>query len=413
MNTFRQSRVGSAKFIALLVVLAAGCIALAVWRPWSKSDSSKAAQPTPKPSPNSTPTTQISLPSEPKDRKATDPDPVPPDEFIKAYPVGRHVHSVAFVDITGEGENKLWILKGKKHFAYQYRVVAEMTVNANNGTRLRGTFNFKDVHQERAVSERTLSLELPSSPILKLVWEEVDNALSEIPAYAIAKKATEILDPNLERTLSAIGGHTFLIPDKDDEITAVFDKIAGTSVEIEYISGIGVTDIKVLNGKALPHDDLERLAYDIGIVADYFIGTVADAKVNEVKSINVQDLVGMLVLGYDVTPRGTLKFAKTKETEGPRGKEIELEVRGGEVTIAGEYAGEKQTGRILPMSGTVHYLPDQRLVRQAKIEWEAGVDWVSNDSLLFGTTGAENVKMSTYYEAERLDQPAATGNTKP
>jgi hypothetical protein len=346
----------------------------------------------------------LQLPEEAQQRRQSPPSKVPEDQLLAAYPVGRKVHSIGIANITGQGQNTAWLLRGTKNFAYQYRVVVETKVMENNGSRLGCEIQFKDVHQIRAVSTRTLTLIAPASPLLKLIWDQIDSELRALPPYLVVRKVHDLLDPELEKLLTLVA-NTFFPPEKDDEIVALFDQFSGLRVQAEYISGLGITKLEVLDGKKFARDDLENLAYSLSLMMDYFVGTVADAKVGEEKTLRVEDLVGMLVTGYDVSPRGTIGFAKVKEGQSKGRDEVELEIRGGEILVQGKVGGRNQTGSLRPMSGQIQYLPAQHLVSRATVNWEAAMDWVPESNLLFGTTGFLNLKMFTYYEAERVDQP--------
>jgi hypothetical protein len=302
-------------------------------------------------------------------------------------------------------------LHGQNNFAYQYRVVAEIKVTENNGRRLRCEIHFTDIHQIRAISQRTLELAAPKSPILATIWEQVDQTLREFPPYLILRRIQDVLDPNLENTLTAIG-EKFLPPEKDVELAALFDQFSGLRFDAEYISGLGVTELKVLEGKRFSKDDLENLAYSLSLAMDYFVGTVADAKVGEEKVLSVQDVLGMLATSYDVSARGQIGFAKVKDVKPGESDAVELEIRGGEVLVEGRVGGNKRTGRLRPMAGKVTYRPAQHLISRAEINWEAGIDWINENNLLFGTTGVTNLKMLTYYEAERIDQPQSAPKGK-
>ena len=345
----------------------------------------------------------VRLPEDPQQRSKQPPTTaVPEDQLLAAYPVGRHVRCLGFTGITGRGESTTWLLHGTNNFDYEYRVVAEIKVTENNGRRLGCEIHFTAVQQVRAVSKRAFNLAAPESPLLKAIWERVDQELRVFPPYLIVRRIQDVLDPKLEWALTVIGNKLYL-PQQDDEIVALFNQFSGLRARAEYISGLGVTKLDVLEGKKFAKNDLENLAYNLTPLMDYFIGTVADAKVGEEKVLQVQDLLGMLAIDFDVAARGSLAFAKVKDTSPGEGGETELEIRGGEVLVQGRVGDSKQTGTIKPLSGKVRYRPAQHLISRAEIKWEANIDWVNENNLLFGTTGVTNLKMLTYYEAERVD----------
>jgi hypothetical protein len=122
--------------------------------------------------------------------------------------------------------------------------------------------------------------------------------------------------------------------------------------------------------------------------------------VNEPFEVRVEDVGGVFGLYDDLSPSGKLTLRKqTEETRNGERMSI-LDVIGGEIQLVGTVAGVEHSGQIKPLSGTVYYSDDKRLVRRAKASWQANARWFSKDHLLFGTEGMRNVKVETYYEAD-------------
>jgi hypothetical protein len=201
--------------------------------------------------PNSAPVAELNF-AEPAQR----PPMIAERDVIKFYPVGRAIRSVAYLHANGKGSNTSWVFRSDASFLYEYRVVVETRVKENRGTAVVFQQHFKSVDELRAVSDRDLELQLPDSPILKLVWDEVDETLSLHPAYRIVKRLGQMaaaLDPGGRRTLTRL--NRFLtdnglgLGDDHLELAVRIRELTGQALEIEYVAGLGVTYIKVLGGR--------------------------------------------------------------------------------------------------------------------------------------------------------------------
>ena len=343
---------------------------------------------------------------------------VPEDQIVRFYKTGKTVHSLAYLDITGEGTNQNFILKGTTHFAYRYQLIAETKVVENRGTAVVFELHFLDVAQLRAESHQELELELPDSPILAIIWNELEkNVLNPIPVYVVVKRAAELInvaDPGLKSTLTRFNetlrhlGRP-LVPAGDEVLPLVqkVSELAGQKVRLTYVSGLGIAEIKVLEGKKLPPRDLERLAYCSSLLMDYFLGEKLPAEPGTTLTIRMADLGGMFGL-FDLETNGELKFkAKTNRNYGDEPVDV-LEIVGGEVVLNSRSPGAGGHGNIKPLpGGFVYYSPEKLLVRRAQFAWHGDAEWFSHDSLadnlLGGTTNLSNVQVETYYEADLVE----------
>jgi hypothetical protein len=335
-----------------------------------------------------------------------------PDQVAKCYPVGKKVRSVADLSISGTGVNKKWVLQGTNNFTYQYRVVVETTVRENSDTVVIFEQEFKEVTQNLAASKKELELKAPDSPILAVVWEGLEqNALNPVPGYRQLKWAARLAnsaDPGLKRILSRFAdtlthyGKPLLPDDRYDvQLVEQIGEFAGQRVLIRYQLGLGVTEIKVLNGKELPSDELERLAYHSSLLMDYFVSIGAETADNETFKILAEDIPGLNGIVFDLEPRGTLQFQRTQVADRNHEPVIILKVLGGDIQARGLVEGIERTGNIKPRpGGFIYYSADKMLVREARLAWDAEGQSFAHDSLLSGTEKLSNVKVSTYYEAD-------------
>jgi len=203
------------------------------------------------------------------------PQNIPEDVFAAIYKPGRTIRSLALLNLSGSGVNDSWLLHGEVRFAYQYRVVIETRVKEAYGQRLVFEQRYLDVSEHRIVSKETLEMNAPESPVIVAIWQPLeDRFLKILPTYRAAKTAgqmMQILDPGLKNTLTFLKGWS---PDKDPmqiDYLAKTDDLAGAHLEIEYISGLGVTSVKVLDGNRLDHLLLEDLGYNASLMVDYFV----------------------------------------------------------------------------------------------------------------------------------------------
>lgn len=362
--------------------------------------------------PGKPPAEQIDVPPRSVDER---PPPVPVDDVTRFYAVGKTVRSVILVNITGIGDNTAWTFKRNAHFAYQYRLEVETKVVENRGTAVRFEQFIPVASQLRAESHQEIELHLPDSPILNdIIWPPIDALLRQWPKYVYVRRGVEIInvvDPRLKRTLTSFNNQLKYLgiritPDDDIPITVRPEQFAGMRFEIEYVSGLGVTQIKVLDGKKLDPDTLTQLAHRGSLFMDYYVAEGNRKPIGESFDISAGDVSGLWGWLLDVKTSGKLTLRKKSEADRDGEAVSILEVVGGEVNLEGTEDGIHRSGHIRPKpGGFVRYSEPKLLVRLAKMSWQADAQWFSTDHLLFGTEGMRDVKMETYYEADLAKEP--------
>lgn len=355
--------------------------------------------------PGRKPVSELKVPEPPEYQRPAE---IPEADLVSFYPDGRQIRSIGFANISGRGVNEKWVFKGESNFVYQYRVEASSTVKENSGTAVEFDIQFGDVVQLRASSQRTLELKMPESPLLAVVWPKIEqNLLNHVPVYQQVKTLGSIgtvLDPNAKRTLTYLSeilrsGDVKL--GDDVELATQIEQLSGLHVEMEYVSGLGVTYIKVLDGEQIDPDDLERLAVNSGVLMDYFVSEAA-AHQNEPFQVRVEDVSGLVSLGYDVTPRGYLELQAQKAVAGADKNDVTMKISGGEISVEGNVDGVHTSGYLKPEEGVVHYDAQSKFVRSAKIGWQGRSEWFTTNHLLFGTKKLRQVKLETYYDANMV-----------
>lgn len=343
---------------------------------------------------------------------------VTPEKIKEFYPVGKTVRSLAYSNTSGEGENRRWLFRGMAHFVYQYRLAIETTVVENRGTAVVFEQVFREVSQLRADSDQEVEWSPPDSPLLALLWKELDeNVLPAAPYYAQVKKGAEIasvLDPRGRRSLTWL--HERLkklgvkLDDSDEvELVTQIEKLQGLKLRIEYVSGLGVTEIRVLDGKTFDPDDLSRLAHNSSLFMDYFVSEAAGVEPGEDFSLRAEDVGGMFAFGYDAQAEGALKGRRSSDESASTDDRRTIEITGGELTLRFPRKGSERTVTVRPQSGFLRYSTAEFLTREGRVTWLADDHWAGEWSLLANTEKTRNLRLETRYEAE----PVAADSVPP
>ena len=341
---------------------------------------------------------------------------IPPKELLDYYPAGRRVRSRADLNISGQGSNEQWFLQTDAHFAYRYRVIGETLVKEHRERPLGGAVvvfeqRFVEVVQLRAVSHVELRLKAPQSPLLTMLWPKVDMPLRQIPIYEAVRKAAGIIqmvDPGLKRTLTYFADDLGLAESEDVQLAAQVDKLQGMRFEMEYDNGRGVTYIRILDGPALDNELLEQIAAGSSLMLDYFVFPAMNEKQEgDEWTVSPEEVAGMFPMAYDARAKGELTLRRGLNQCSPTGHDLAvLEVVGGDLQVEQLDGGSTGEASARPTRGRIWYDRQSLMVREAEAAWTGTTSWQSRDHLLFGTRNARNLRVETYYEAERVDESA-------
>lgn len=338
----------------------------------------------------------------------------PTDELLAFYAPGKKVLSECNLQMTGSGENRNWLVKGEAHFAYQYRIAIETSVVANDGASVVFEQKFLEVVQNLANSREELQLNVPEMPLLAAVGSELErHFLDQIPQYRMVKRLaeiTQVADPSLKSALTFFHGQLKrygvpLTDTADVQIAARIDELAGMRLKSRYVPGLGVTFIEVLEGKRMDQDDLAQLAYNSSLLMDYFVSEAATREVGQTWELRTQDIGGLVNLRYDVQMDGKLFLRRDNDVQKDGNPLQVLTVTGGEAAVSSRVEGAQREGNITVAAGWLRYDPGRRFVQAAELDWKAGLNWTSRNSLLFGTEKIRNLRMQTAYRAWIPNQP--------
>jgi hypothetical protein len=292
-------------------------------------------------------------------------------------------------------------------------MLAETTVSSNNGSRAVFELQVMESVQMRAINKLdSLKLEWPKKSLLSDLAPLFDKGLSHVPAYRVLRglaTLANLADPGLEHTLTTFAQQLHaedkLVNPNDErtEFVARLGELAGQKLEIEYIRDLGITKIKVLNGKALPADTLASIAHNSSLLMDYYLFPATEKKEGESWPVDASDVAGLVQDGFDVSAAGQLKITRKKDVDRNQQRLALLEATSGEITLAYDSAGKRQETTIRPKATSILYSIDDKLVREARFDWRAEYAKFSTDHLLFGTEELGDLLLKSYYEAELID----------
>ncbi|HUY31489.1 MAG TPA: hypothetical protein VMV69_01815 [Pirellulales bacterium] len=348
------------------------------------------------------PVDQVKILERPGDER---PQEVPKDKLTAAYRKGRTVRSTAYLFIDGKGTNDDWVFRDNVNFHYQYRVLVETEVKENGGTTVVFEQRFLNVDELRAVSDQKLEFHWPESPILDMVWERADDELSQVPAYRVVKglaKLFNTLDPNAKKTLTRLRKFIPGLPDgKHLEVVERIRELAGQRLQSEYVSGLGVTSIKVLDGRKIDPDVLDHVARGSTVLMDYFVHKALDEGHDPIV-LHSKDVGDMFHLGEEGRVEGEVRLRRAGRDDAESIQKLEIE--DGEFDIEIDEAGAKQSVRVTPKKGTMRYSREDMLIRHIDATWKADMLWATRDHLLFGARVSRDIEVRTYYEAKLISK---------
>ncbi len=334
------------------------------------------------------------------------------DAMQSFYPVGRKIGSTAVTQIKGKGKNKkFFLINIDCFFDFQYELSLETRVTENNPKLKKIVFQQEvlKVTELLASSEsRFAGLSLPESPLAKFVWDKGRMFLMDPMYGGMVLALVEVIRANPE-TSKKIATEIFrslpqnwqdmLNPeDPDMKLLLEIGKLQGSVLELTYYADMGVKSVRVLKGESLSRSLLEHYARRTHLVADHYMSQVEALKEGETMSLDVEAISNMIQIDPNVEVSGELEVRKATSTGG---KHV-LEIVGGTVYGTAEDDGATHRGRMQPRGGQIVYRPDEKMVTEATIEWNAKKDFVQYPGTwLFETSGTKNLEAKSRYVAER------------
>jgi hypothetical protein len=328
------------------------------------------------------------------------------ERAAKFYQKGRRVRSLAMLRTTGEGVFSDWGFKSSRHFAYLHQVPLDTRVVKNdNGREIVFEQAIGDVAELMAVCKEELQLDLPQSPLLESLTHEVDQRVAPyLWQYRVVRDLATVLiklDPDLKRTLTDFQkllrqSGVPLSNGADVTYVARIKDLAGSRVRVEYVVGLGVTQIDVLDGKKFPKETLLRFAHDANVGADFVLEKKENDAKNEEFEIPI-DQLGSSLLAWDGEVSGKLKLMKTAPADGADPNVDQLEIIGGQLLLTDKSG---TSGAVTPKPGSyLKYDRQNHLVTEAEVDWSAGSAWKSGDHLFFHATSLHGIQAKSSYRA--------------
>ncbi|MBW3599659.1 MAG: hypothetical protein KY475_20610 [Planctomycetes bacterium] len=243
----------------------------------------------------------------------------------------------------------------------------------------------------------------------------IDLALRRDPRYRLVKATWKVFhgfDPKLKGALTQ--GKDLLkrlgwkIADRAEvEIVEQVEQLSEREFEIEYVSGLGVTYIKVTRGEPMTPHDLERLAHGGSLLLDYYIFPGANKEPGESWSVQAEEVSSLVAFGLDTTARGELKLKREQDEVDDQGRPIAtLALVGGEVDFLSPSDPADHEARIRPKGKSIlQFSLDEKMLCEARLNWTMDTWWSGKGHLLSGLTKRRAINVQSYYEAARIDHP--------
>ena len=326
--------------------------------------------------------------------------------------MGNAVLSTGYFEIHGQGTNQAWGFKTQVNFDSKHRVMTCSVIKQNDGKTLVVEQEYPLVTQEVQTSTGTIELAWPKDQLLSTLTDVSLKVLlksnPELLALQSALKFYEKFDPNYKRALTGLAkslNYDFE-PSEHRKFNHAVKAMMGAKIRYTYINGLGVQQIEDISDKpALTMSELKRLAARAGLLTDYFILEVDSLREGQSKTLAVEEIAQMVTLPADFDVQGDFTFRKTPQAElaaVPREKGQHLTLSSGKINVSAMIEGLLRRARMSVTRGDVFLSRDDKLVTEARVEWESDLNWASEDDLLFKTTGQANLKFRSYYEARKL-----------
>ncbi|MGC4003073.1 MAG: hypothetical protein QM811_08030 [Pirellulales bacterium] len=335
---------------------------------------------------------------------------VPEKDLLEFYAVGRTVLSTGYFEVHGKGTNVAWGFKTQANFASKHRVLSVSNVTRNDGRTMVVEQDFKLVTQEvEARDDGTIELAWPTNPLLNTITDTALLIASKShPELIVVKKAVQFyekFDPNYKKALTgfakAVGAD--FEPNEHRKFIGAVKALQGAKLRYTYVNGIGVMPIEDLSEThALSKPELNRLAARAGLLTDYLILEVEKLKTR--KTYSVEDVAQMVTLPSHFDIHGEITFEKSTAAQDPSSsvKGERLTVTSGPIEVSALVEGIVRRARMIVAHGEAFVSPQDKLVTEARIEWESDLQWATEDDLLFKTTGQADLKFRSYYEVRVL-----------
>lgn len=345
------------------------------------------------------------------------PEAIPERTLEDEYPVGRVIRSISAVQISGRGTNRSWGLQSEGHFDWKAQVEATSRILESSPTRgyLKVRQEFHDVSQLLVVRNKSFSLDPTPTFVHKGLRSSIDTTFASDPAYRLLRSGMMVYekqDPHFKRLLT--GTLKQLGQDRDDwvlpegtVIASQIDRISGAEIEFDYVSGFGVSKIRLVNADRvrLSQAELQNLAETLSLMLDYHVFPMRDQAVGEPWSMRVEDVAGLFaVQGLEAQASGTLVIQR----EPGEGDFAPLKVVSGAVDLQTELSAGRQQARLNVISGDGRFSLKDYFLERADIELRINSLWQNPRSLLFNTDAVRDLKARAVYRAENLTKQQET-----
>ena len=334
-------------------------------------------------------------------------------ELIRRYPVGKAWVSTKVFRLRGVSEAKQWGLEDEQHVVYTNRYQSYTKVLENDLGEIKLHLLVADSSQQRVLSNKKLKLRdfRNSTPLFRIAVSHVGRLAIRNP-YTLAAGAILIawgkVDPQYEKTLTTIAKLSGLDIDQFAEIPEAQlvedpDAISGCSFEVIWLNGLGVTEVKQVDGPVkVELEELRRWAEAVDPLMDFYVMDSLDRNIGDSWDVKGKDAVSVLSSHGAKESDGSLRLKYLRDGVYQKVPVRQLAIQSGRLDMLLDRNNRETDLRAAGIQGRILYDKNDYMIMQAYGKLDAKVD-ITKKHLLFGARWSRDVDLDFRYEAKLFD----------
>lgn len=343
------------------------------------------------------------------------PKKVPRQDWNQFFRSGRTIYSLGLFRTEGQAINQWWVLQGRVWFVHFAQTPVRVKILKQVGNAITLEVSIPEVRETLFISNRELNFN--ENNIIRFLRDRLLDFIlgkASIPEEMLKEIARKLVDKVALRLAQLVG----FVPNVKNEFRQAFGSLSGHTFEITYVNGLGVTDLRITEGKNLEEEYFRELARQLthSALTNYLLRDLALARPGQQKTYNVEELAGMLGFALDVDAYGQVTLERLSDDK--QGRAVFRIVRA-DVTVQTLFAGRNYQARFFvnPQvgNGVVYYRYSKNrpfnlkswFVEEAYVDWGVNAFAVPPKNLLFGVKAVRNLMVRSYFHAQSSKQIAA------
>lgn len=312
--------------------------------------------------------------------------------LVDYLPVGRHTHTVIAGIVQGVATSQKWPpIETEHHFVWSWTVEYDTKVLAKDGKRVRIERTFTHVGEFLRYSRDDIHIKLPRIPLVGSIGKFLFKRLEQSDPWVYwTIETARQFDPDGEKLRAAAVKlaetlHLTLPPEDGlipSELKDFFDQVQGLTVEITYVEGMGITDVKPTSPSSISDDVRTWIERSAAI-------THARELVPNPRALGIPWTVDVSKLGMLLEPgsatslRGELRLQRAGPDEKtPRGM-TRMTGAEGEIVISANQDRAEVQGRFWPETVEFIFDPGHLIIGNGYLRGTGQYEFTSPHDLLF------------------------------